>query len=164
MCSSISSVSFNGGIFSVELVNAAHDLVSVTNSVNGVVLSDGDSQTFLSLSLTNFDATLYSPFVIVDNQSSQRGDTSGHFWWHTADGDLEMVNYFDFIVQDAGNGSNYFMRINYDGGDGNDITLMAIPEPDSVLVLLVACGSMALWRRWKRRWQNSNRAHTGRQL
>ena len=161
---SVSSVSFNGGIFSVELVNAAHDLVSVTNSVNGVVLSDGDSQTFLSLSLTNFDATLYSPFVIVDNQSSQRGDTSGHFWWHTADGDLEMVNYFDFIVQDAGNGSNYFMRINYDGGDGNDITLMAIPEPDSVLVLLVACGSMALWRRWKRRWQNSNRAHTGRQL
>ncbi len=159
---SVASLSFTGGLFSVEFVGGAQDLVVVTNGANGLALSAAASRTFLNIALTNFDATLYEACTIVDNQSSQAGDSYGHFWWHSAGGDVEMNNFFDFVVNDRGTGSNLLMRISYAGGDGNDITLTAIPEPQSVLILLVAACGLALGRRWKIRWQYARHSPSGR--
>ena len=159
---SVDSLSFTGGLFSVEFAGGAQDLVVVTNGSNGLALSAAASRTFLNIALTNFDATLYEACTLVDNQSSQAGDSYGHFWWHSAGGDVEMNNFFDFVVNDRGTGSNLLLRISYAGGDGNDITLTAIPEPQSALILLVAACGLALGRRWKIRWQYARHSPSSR--
>jgi autotransporter family porin len=43
----------------------------------------------------------------------------------------------------------YFFRINYDGGDGNDVVVEVVPEPSTALAILGGMGVLAMRRRRK---------------
>jgi hypothetical protein len=150
----VSSLTFTGGTFKVEIVDlGTHDLVI---SSNGVHVSENGSQTFLNLALTNASLALNDRILILDNLSSQASGDMGHFWYHGLAGDSELLNGSIFGAVDAGSGATNYFQMAYDynspsgGGTANDITLTLVPEPGSAAIALLGCAALALRHRWRR--------------
>lgn len=66
-------------------------------------------------------------------------------------GGTNLLHEGDSFVAQSTDGSNNFFRISYLGGDGNDVTLTAIPESASVALVFLLGGVILGWRRL-RRW------------
>jgi hypothetical protein len=77
-------------------------------------------------------------FLVVANEGS--GSIAGHFQF----GENELEEGESFLV------GNQALRLSYTGGDGNDLVLYAIPEPNATLLLLVATTLASARRRGRR--------------
>lgn len=94
--------------------------------VTGAVSIAGSA---LTLRITNYTHTLGEQFTLIDNDGT--GDAVTGFF--------SGLTNNAFLDASAG-GQDAFFRILYDGGDGNDVVLLAtIPEP-GVLALFAAAG------------------------
>jgi hypothetical protein len=89
-------------------------------------------------SINAFSPTPGDTFTLIDNQGAN--PIFGQF-----DG---LTN--NAFIDASANGGNAFFRIQYDGGTGNDLVLIAtIPEPSTMLMMMVALGLLARRRALK---------------
>ncbi|WP_411827261.1 beta strand repeat-containing protein [Luteolibacter sp. AS25] len=117
-------------------------MAGVINGYDQFLLGDGDltlgadSVLDIDATITAANGTIFTLFDLADATAS----ISGMF---KSTADVVLIEGSEFA---AGNGSLY--QISYAGGSGNDLTLTAIPEPRTGLLLLGA-GALAFFRRRK---------------
>ena len=124
----------NGARLFAELASAPdYDRIDVTGSVtlNGTVNLE------LSL-LAGFDpADYFDVFTILQNDATD--PVGGRFSYLS-----DPLDQDERIVVGA-----QLFQISYTGGDGNDVTLAAVPEPSSALLILCGAAGLLGWRRRK---------------
>jgi autotransporter-associated beta strand protein len=113
-------------VLSLELASAA---ASDRVNVNGSVLFNGPAVLVLTLSYDPLDYA--DSFTLIANDGS---DPIGGRLWH--DG-IELYEGIEFRA-----GGQSFL-LSYTGGDGNDLTLLAVPEPACALLLLAGLPLLA---------------------
>ncbi|RYD83912.1 MAG: hypothetical protein EOP84_06950, partial [Verrucomicrobiaceae bacterium] len=131
-------LNLNAGTLELEIDSATvFDQLVVTGAVN--LLAD----TNLSINLGTFnpsdDHTMQ--FRIIDNDDTDPVNTTA-LLVHNG---LRLLNNTEFLV-----GSQIF-KINYAGGDGNDVVLTAVPEPTTAATLIGALGTLIGMQRFRRR-------------
>lgn len=103
---------------------------------NGLIL---DGIVNLAINL-NFTPAVATQFLVVDNTGLNAvGGTTKLFTWNGPEGVLSEGE--EFFV-----GAQLF-SITYQGGTGNDVVLVVVPEPSSLAVIAGAMGLLALRRR-----------------
>jgi autotransporter-associated beta strand protein len=145
----------NAGLLEIELSNAGHDMVIVTNTLS--IAAGGQ----LRLNLATYSFVSATPIVIVDwNAAGYWDGTQGYatnqwFTLNDVSGPMHgwvLTNGVTFAVN-GGSGATNLFTINYDdlANGGNVITLSAaIPEPGTASLLALA-GLAFLARRLRRR-------------
>jgi autotransporter-associated beta strand protein len=114
----------NGLIAGVEHDQLTLDITAALNLLGGnVILTLG------------FAPTVGNTFTIVENNSATA--ITGTFSNLTNNGSI-LASF---------SGTQYEFRANYQGGDGNDLTLVVVPEPTTAAVLFAGLGALALRRR-----------------
>jgi autotransporter-associated beta strand protein len=128
------NATFSGGTLALEVfgVGASADKLMV----NGTVSLTSSSP--ITIDLGAFDpADFVDSFVIVDNDGSDPVDTTaGLFTFNSIP--LSEGTTFTAGVQ--------LFQITYAGGTGNDVVLLALPEPAAFAALLCGLGVCALRR------------------
>jgi fibronectin-binding autotransporter adhesin len=132
-------VTFAGGTFALELNGAAAGQADqlIANGLVSLI-----SNTPLAI-LLGFDPTdNVDSFIVISKNSPGAVDTTGGLFSVNGvplgEGALFTISGQDF-------------RISYVGGDGNDVVLMAIPEPGSVTALIAGLGALVGLRRPRRK-------------
>ena len=127
-----------GAILTNEIFSlATHDMVVATNlTVNGLVT--------WNLTLTGIALPYTNIITLIDVGTYAEGSLTTN--WLSLDGSTRLVEGESFLLHSTDSSNNFF-RISYLGGDGNDVTLTAIPEPVDVLLLFCSGGGLYLYRR-----------------
>ena len=136
-----SDVSLVGGTVAYRITDGTtYDRVSAAGSVN--FLSD----TALSLNFSAYDPVdSVDSFTIVANDLSDPIGLSGVFTY----GGNQLGEGAIFLATSGANTQQF--QITYAGGDGNDVVLLAVPEPGSALMLLGGFGALVAVQRMRRR-------------
>jgi fibronectin-binding autotransporter adhesin len=131
-------VDFAGGTVAFEIngLNPGTDYDQFAASESGGSVITISAPTELSLSL-GFTPTLGDTFVLIKNNSGALIDTDSLFTF----GGAAVPDGGEFNV----NGTTF--ALHYDGGDGNDLTIVAVPEPASAWLLLGGLGFLSFQRR-----------------
>lgn len=144
--STLSGTGFSTLTLGGNLMLASNSTVVVdlmTNTLTGLdrIFVTGTvslAESILSLRITNYTATVGTQFTIIDNDGT--GDSVTGFFHG-------LTN--NAFIDASANGQDGYFRILYNGGDGNDVVLLAtIPEPSA---LCLAFGAVVLLRRFHRR-------------
>ena len=117
----------------------ATDYDQVRVGVNGGVTFQGQVKLTLSL-LNGFD-----PVEGIDTFKVLQKDSPGGY--------TGFLTYSGFALAEGSlfNAGTQRFRITYQGGDGNDVVLMSVPEPSVGILLGAASGLAAVrWRRAKK--------------
>ncbi len=132
------NVQFEGDVFFGDLANVTFELGgSMFGSEYDRLTVAGDAwlNGRLQLELINgYVPNVGQEFLLIDNLG--RDALNGNFL---------NLHQGDFLWA----GSHQF-QVNYFGGNGNDFVLTAVPEPSSLLMMLVACSFAASVRRQRR--------------
>ncbi|MCX6997829.1 MAG: PEP-CTERM sorting domain-containing protein [Kiritimatiellaeota bacterium] len=135
-----------GAIITNEIASLAlsDQIVAANLTVNGVVT--------WNLTLTGSALAPNNALKLMDVDSYLGSITTD---WLSLGGTNLLCEGDSFALQSA-DGSNNLFSISYAGdgtvgGHGNDVVLTVIPEPASVLVILLGSGLLVLRRRWKKR-------------
>ncbi len=128
---------FSGGTFSLELASAASaDQLVVLGTATFT------ANTALSLSLLGgYTPAVGDQWTIVNNDNAD-AIAFGAFRFTSAG--VPLVPFAEFLVS----GQKYFL--NYAGGSGNDVVLVAVPEPGALAILAAALPLLGLARFHKR--------------
>jgi autotransporter-associated beta strand protein len=131
-------VEFAGGIAAFDILGinpgAEYDQLVLSGFASSVVTISAPTE--LSLSL-GFTPAIGDSFVLVENVSANPTVTSSLF----TVGGTPVPNGGAFTA-----GGTEF-TLHYDGGDGNDLAIVAVPEPASTAFLLGGLGILSTLRR-----------------
>ncbi len=138
-------LTFDGGAYTVGILGAADGSFNQTNVTGTVTLT---SSVTLNLVFTTYDPQDgVDQFIIIKNDSADGVTLSGpisHFYY----GPTELLEGSVFTATSGGNTQQF--KLTYAGGDGNDVVLMATPEPGAALCLLGGLATLAGVRRRRR--------------
>ena len=128
------NVDFAGGTFAVDIhgLDPLHDQLYANGNVTISAATD------LSITLGNgFTPTEGDTFFLLDN-SAAGAVTTPHFFRVAG---VEIPYYSDFIA------AGFTWQLDYNSGNGNDIALIAVPEPGSAALLFAGLGLLGFRRR-----------------
>lgn len=138
-------IDFAGGELGVTINGPAAGTGYDQLVVAGSVTVDGDTPLIITLGYDPFDGIAGNggdQFIIIRNDGPSSATGAGLFTY----GGQALVDGESFTVSGA---FTQVFTLNYNGGDGNDIVLSAIPEPGTAALLLG--GLAALLPRRRRR-------------
>jgi hypothetical protein len=110
--------------------------------VTGTLSLDGSVSLVLTLGFNPVDFT--DTFVIIQNDGADPVQGSGKF--AVGSTPLPEGALFDLPYP----GGTQAMRLSYVGGDGNDVTIRAVPEPGTAVFAVVGVGALLGMRRRRR--------------
>jgi fibronectin-binding autotransporter adhesin len=135
----VTDITFAGGTFSLEINGASPGQADQLVASGSVSLT---SNTPLTLSLGYDPVDNVDSFVIVSKTSAGPISTAGGLF---SSGGTPLTEGAIFAV------SGQSFAISYQGGDGNDVVIAAVPEPSSLLALVGGCGILLGLQRIRRR-------------
>jgi autotransporter-associated beta strand protein len=135
----LTNVTFAGGTFALEINGAGLGQADQLVSSGSVSLT---SNTPLTLSLGYDPVDNVDSFVVINKTSAGPISTAGGLF---SFGGTPLTEGAIFAV------SGQSFAISYQGGDGNDVVVAAVPEPSSFAALLGGCGILLGLHRVRRR-------------
>jgi autotransporter-associated beta strand protein len=134
----LTDITFAGGTFSLEINGSGVGQADQLVASGSVSLT---SNTPLTISLGYDPVDNVDSFVVVNNTGIGPISTVGGFF---SVGGTPLSEGAIFAV------SGQQFSISYQGGDGNDVVIAAVPEPSSFLALLGGCALLLGLRRTRR--------------
>jgi len=111
------------------------------NGANAVIFGNMSKLDFVLGAAPEMDQ-VFTLLNLVYDGSTQRADDNTGAKFRDAAGN--SITQYNCIVRSFG-GTDYFLKISYIGGTGNDVTLTVVPEPATLAIL--SLGGLALVRR-----------------
>ena len=135
-------LSLGGGTLAIRIIDGVtYDQDNMTG------VATFAANTALSLDFSSYDPLdSVDAFTILANDANDPVFISGGVFTYGGN-PLDEGAVFT-----ATSGANTQMfKITYAGGDGNDVVLMAVPEPDAAWMLVGGLGALVAWQRTRRR-------------
>ena len=138
---SANDTTFDGGTFAIDIFGLTAGTEYDQLAVVGTFSLTSNAALQINLGSFNPADNASQSFTIIDNDGTDAVGGIGQFTFNGA----PLGNGAQFVA-----GGQLF-QINYNGGTGNDVVLLAVPEPGSAAMLLASLGALAGLKRFRRR-------------